>query len=485
MAGFLKRLLRRFFQPLTSSQYFTGIHLYNEGAYEDAANAFELIREGVYHASVLYNRLSEFYYHRSLRNAAILAFYQRDDVRTIRLCQQALEINPDDLVCRNYIAHAFHHIGQYGASIQQLNRLRDLSSERDDVLFNLAKICIKADRLQDAKEIINILIERKPDYADFHHIRGIAFGKEGNIERAVACFSRAVEINPRYENAALLLGLEQIRAFDYRAAQKTFKAGIKSCPDNTVLLFYYSLLSTILRRLDHNGPDPFTAGREALAGRDDLPKEVLDDIAYLDARALEEHQRMLELDISYGEHFTFLDPIYDKPCLSALVGVFESFVTVYPAYADYYNKLGSFYRKIGENEKAEGSFMHALELNPEYTDALDNLAGIYESDGRIQQALDFCNRILYKAPGNPDQLIKRGRLCLKLGHFEQAAEAIISASRSDNRFTYHLYALGQILKENKRTELASRCWRVARELLPEAARDLKGLRKLERSLHSL
>jgi len=485
MANVVSRFFKRFFQPLTSAQYFTGIRLYNTGKYEEAGGAFGLIREGIYRASVLYSRLSDFYFHRSLRNAALLAFYQRDYIRCIRFCQEALGVSPDDMVCRNYLAHAFHHVGQYGAAIQQLEKLRDLAPERDDILFNLAKINIKADRTGDAKRIIEMLIERNPLFPDFHHIRGIAYGKEGNTPRAIENFKRAVEINPRYANTILLLGLEQIRAFDYKAARKTFKDGVANCPENTELLFYYGLTSTILSRLAHLSINGSPSDGEPLAQQENLPQDILNDIAYLDMRAVEEHQRMLELDISYGEHFTFLDPIYDKPCLSALVGVFETFINVYPAYADYFNKLGSFYQKIDEVEKAEAAFKYALRLNPEYIDSLDNLATLYESEGRIGEALDLSNRILYKAPGNAEQLTKRGRLCLKLGHFEQAAEAIISASRRDNRYTYHLYALGQILKENDRPELARRCWRVANELLPDAARDLKGLRRLERSLKKI
>ncbi len=482
MPNIVTRFFRRFFQPLTSAQYFTGIRLYNTGQYEDAASAFGLIREGIYRASLLYGRLSNFYFHRSLRNAALLAFYQRDYIRCIRFCQEALEATPDDLVCLNYIAHAFHHVGQYGAAIRQLEKLRDLAPGRDDILFNLAKINIKADLTEEAKRIIETLIERNPLFPDFHHIRGIAYGKESNVDKAIASFKRAVELNPKYANAILLLGLEQIRAFDYKAAQHTFRDGVTNCPENTELLFYYGLTSTILTRLKKLGINGSPTDGEPLARKGNLPEDILDDIAYLDSRAVEEHQRMLELDISYGEHFTFIDPIYDKPCLSALVGVFETFISVYPAYADYFNKLGSFYQKISEVEKAQAAFKQALKLNPEYLDALDNLAAVYESEGRVSEALDLSNRILYKAPGNPEQLIKRGRLCLKLGHFDQAAEAIISASRSDNRYTYHLYALGQILKENDKPDLAGRCLRVANELLPDAARDLKGLRRLERSL---
>ena len=247
-------------------------------------------------------------------------------------------------------------------------------------------------------------------------------------------------------------------------------------------MFYYGLTSTVLGRMARvNAERTVVDGDNPLADQS-LPKDILDDIAYLDSKALDEHYKMLELDISYGEHFTFLDPIYDKPALRSLVDAFESLIAVYPAYADYYNKLGSFYKKIGETERAIDVLKTAIELNPEYVDALDNLAGVYESEGRFEEAFSLSERIIEKQPDNAEYLIKRGRLCVKLGYLDQAAEAFITASRLDSRYTYHLYVLGQILKENDNSDLAARCWRVASELLPEAARDLRGIRRLERSL---
>jgi len=478
----LRQFFRRFFHPITHSQYSTGIHLYNEGQYQEAANAFGLIREGIYRTSVLYNRLTNFYYYRALRNASLLAFYRNDFISCIRYCQQALEVTPDDLVCRNYLAHSFHRVGQYGAAIKQLEALRNLAPKREDVLFNLAKINIKAGRTEAAREIIDELIERNPDYADFHQVKGIAYGKEGNIDMAITNFKRAVEINPGYSNAILLLGLEQIRSFEYEEAKRTFKRGIDQCPDNIELLFYYGLTSTVLGRMARVNAERTVVDSDNPLADQSLPKDILDDIAYLDSKALDEHYKMLELDISYGEHFTFLDPIYDKPALRSLVDAFESLIAVYPAYADYYNKLGSFYKKIGETERAIDVLKTAIELNPEYVDALDNLAGVYESEGRFEEAFSLSERIIEKQPDNAEHLIKRGRLCVKLGYLDQAAEAFITASRLDSRYTYHLYVLGQILKENDNSDLAARCWRVASELLPEAARDLRGIRRLERSL---
>ena len=481
MLGSIKQFFGRLFHRLTKSQYSIGIKLYNDGRYEEAADALSLIREGIYRTSLLYNRLSNFYFYRALRNAALLAFYQGDYIRCIRHCQQALEVEPEEQVCRNYLAHAFHHVGQYGAAIRQLEALRSNSPDRDDIRYNLAKINIKAGRTATARKIIAELIEESPDFADFHHILGIAYGKEGNIDKAIESFRNAVGINHGFVNAVLLLGLEQIRSFNYHTACRTFKAGMTAKPNNSDLLFYYGLTCSIVTRLEAEGVKGNGAAKAQL-GSVALPGDLLDDIAYLDGRALEEHNRMLELDISYGEHFTFLDPIYDKPALEALVDVFESFINIYPTYADYYNKLGTFYKKIGNIEKAIMVLKTALEINPDYVGALVSLAGVYESEGHVEEAFDISQRVIELEPGRPELMVTHGRLCTKMGDFDTATNSMISAATVDNRFTYHLFVLGQILEENGHDSLAQRCRDVGRQLMPDAARDLRGFRRFERSL---
>ena len=482
MLGTIRQFFSRLFHRLTKSQYSLGIKLYNDGSYEEAADALSLIRDGIYRTSLLYTRLSNFYFYRALRNAALLAFYQGDYIRCIRHCQQALEVEPDEEVCRNYLAHAFHHVGQYGASIRQLETLRRSSPDRDDIRYNLAKINIKAGRTATARKIINELIEESPDFADFHHILGIAYGKEGNIEKAIESFTTAVSINQGFVNAVLLLGLEQIRSFNYHTACRTFKAGMTAKPNNSDLLFYYGLTCSIVTRLEAQGVEANGAAKEQL-GIVALPSDLLDDIAYLDGRALEEHNRMLELDISYGEHFTFLDPIYDKPALEALVEVFESFINIYPTYADYFNKLGTFYKKIGDIAKAEAVLNTALEINPNYIDALVSLGGVYESEGRVEEAYEISHKVTQLAPEQPELQVTHGRLSTKLRDFDTAADSMISAAEIDNRYTYHLFVLGQILEENGDDKLAKKCRDVGRRLMPDAARDLRGFRRFERSLN--
>ena len=481
MLGAVRYFFRRLFQPFASAQYFTGIRLYNSGEYESAANAFALIREGVYRTSILYGRLSNFYFYRALRNASILSFYHQDFVHCIRLCQQALDVVPEDRICRNYLAHSFHNVGQYGSAIMQLRTLHDLEPHRDDVLFNLAKINIKAGRVPEGRRILEELIDHNPYYPDFHYVLGIANGKEGELGEAIANLRHAVKLNPCYDMAILLLGLEQIRSHKYREAISTFRQGMSCRAESEGLQHYHDLTIRLSRHLEElDGAEGTGGGGASDTTRRQQRKpteKLLEEMSSLESKAVEEHSRMLELDISYGEHFTFLDPIYDRPLLRSLVEVFENLTNRFPAYADYYNKLGTFYMKIGDSEQAEAHLRRALKVNPGYVGALKNLSDVLESEGRFEEALEAIDLVLEQGDGdNHKELFIRGRLCVKLKRFEEAAEAMIAATEADPRYAYHLFLLGNILRENNLPEIARRSWEKSQEFLPSLAGNMRKLR---------
>jgi tetratricopeptide (TPR) repeat protein len=470
----LKNFFRRLFQPISSSQYFVGVRLFNSGKYEESAQALQLVRQGIYKTSVLYSRLSEFYYHRALRNAALVAFYNRDFIRCIRHCKRALEVMPTDPVCRNYLAHAYHHVGQYGAAIKQLSTLSEVADGRKDVHFNLAKILVKADRMDEAIDILSALIDENARYADFHLIRGIAYARMGDSETAIRNYRESLRHNQTFTKAILLLGLEQVRITDYRAAFDTFRHGILIAPEDTDLLFYYGMTGNIISRLGES------SGGDAVGGPDGQDEAIIQDISYLDHRVVEERHVLLDLDISYGEHFTFLDPIYDKPCLSNLVQVFESLTDTFPRYADYYYKLGTFYLKLGDVGSAERVFLRALDINPGYHDALNDLASVYESEGRLDEALGMVETVLSNRPEAAEQHLARGRILLKLGKLVDAAAAMRRAMELDERYNYHLYLLGHILRDEGMPEEAASCWRQVEQYIPVAEKDIRSVERRTR-----
>jgi len=71
-----------------------------------------------------------------------------------------------------------------------------------------------------------------------------------------------------------------------------------------------------------------------------------------------------------------------------------------PQKARPHNNLGHALKNAGRLDEAAHSFERAIELNPDYPDALNNLSTIYNSTGRKQDALDLLRRTLSLNPGH-------------------------------------------------------------------------------------
>ncbi|HLD50805.1 hypothetical protein A3K34_03315 [candidate division WWE3 bacterium RIFOXYC1_FULL_40_10] len=76
-----------------------------------------------------------------------------------------------------------------------------------------------------------------------------------------------------------------------------------------------------------------------------------------------------------------------------------------------YNNLGDAYLRAGDTQKAVASFQHAIEINPQYSDAIYNLGRLYVDLGQTEEARLLLNRSLEINPN----LVPATELLEKIG----------------------------------------------------------------------
>ena len=57
---------------------------------------------------------------------------------------------------------------------------------------------------------------------------------------------------------------------------------------------------------------------------------------------------------------------------------YEKAIEINPNYADAHNNLGTVFNELGENQKAKNCYEKAIEINPNYADAHNNLGNVYK-----------------------------------------------------------------------------------------------------------
>ncbi len=93
-------------------------------------------------------------------------------------------------------------------------------------------------------------------------------------------------------------------------------------------------------------------------------------------------------------------------------------------------------------EDAETLLLRAIQLDPEFADAMDHLGLVYRRLGRYEEAIELYTRSLSVNPENPVAYINMGIACRLLGRYEDARIAYINAMLLDPEDPEPYYGIG-------------------------------------------
>ncbi len=109
---------------------------------------------------------------------------------------------------------------------------------------------------------------------------------------------------------------------------------------------------------------------------------------------------------------------------------FEELLSINPNHTDALNDLGALRFQKGEKDKAITLFRKSIEAYPLNIEAMRNLADIYLVSGRIEESMSALKDILSVRPNDQESMEKIGYICNLLGKAEDAAFFYSQAQQS-------------------------------------------------------
>jgi len=110
-----------------------------------------------------------------------------------------------------------------------------------------------------------------------------------------------------------------------------------------------------------------------------------------------------------------------------------------------------------DNAGAEASYMKALEIKPDYAEALNGLNTLYLSTGQAAKANELAAKAASANPNDAKAQFQVGYVAFNSGKYDEAAEAFKKAETLDPNFAETYYFLGTIaLSQNKLEECVTR-----------------------------
>ena len=138
----------------------------------------------------------------------------------------------------------------------------------------------------------------------------------------------------------------------------------------------------------------------------------------------------------------------------------------------------------GDLDGAEQAYKQALELNPDYVDAMTNLGVVYYQKGRLDEAVAWYEKALKVNPDDPVAHYLLGAAYLQEGALDQAEQHFVRANELDPEMPEPYFGLGMVHKLRGEKEEAIQAFEMFLQkgpgqdprAVPEAQRQLQELR---------
>jgi tetratricopeptide (TPR) repeat protein len=149
---------------------------------------------------------------------------------TIRACEAALELSPDQPLSYEVRGRALLALGRYGHAERSFDQyLRKGGEEKSDIFRSRGLARMKLGKYPEAVEDYTRALELVPD-ADIYQHRGWALFFSDAWKLALRDFSRAIELNPTEGDAYTGRGLARVLLGDYHGAVADAEAALGRKP---------------------------------------------------------------------------------------------------------------------------------------------------------------------------------------------------------------------------------------------------------------
>lgn len=267
--------------------------------------------------------------------------------------ERALKTNPSDAEIRMKLARALEESGEYGKAADNYNIALQNSSQKEEILTSLEKICRQR-------------VEQNPSDGEAHCNLGTIYQKRGNIEGAIAEYAKAEKLSPSLITTKVNLAILYFEQKKYKEAIEASNKALLTDPKN------------IQARLQK------AKSFQAMSSWEN---------------AVNEYKEILKTDENNSDAIYGLAEIYtkNKPDKDAIETLKEDGIKLSP---DFYTEMAYKAHKLKELDKAIKYYNLAIKEGSSDKSVYINLSQIYSEQNNFQSAIQCIEQAKTKFPSD-------------------------------------------------------------------------------------
>ena len=340
------------------------------------------------------------------------------------------------------------------AAILQLQRVRpaDVATR-----FNLVRAYLQAGRTAEGLTMARALSAQNKDDVQLHFTLGALLGAEKQYSAGQLELERANALQPETFEILFSLGQAYLRGGDYTKAEVVLNRALKLNPESAATLASLAQVDSGLNRpvdaLDLLARAHKLAPEDTniilLLARLSMAQSYFEDATPLLESGLKIAPKRADLHAALGESYFMTDRV------EKAIEEFKVLVDLNPS-APSYAALGLSYRHLGRFDESRKSFQHGLKLDPRNASCLFNLGYIEKRQGNQAAAERLFQQALKSNPNFSEALLELANLRIADKKFEEAAILLRRYVKVSSDPASGYYKLAMVERSLHQTEAAQR-----------------------------
>lgn len=301
--------------------------------------------------------------------------------------------------------------------------------DRLSTLTNLSSVLIKLEKLEKANEIISKAMKLSSMDKVLHINQGHLFGKSKNWQMSLACYEKAIDIEPNYAEGYFSRGNAFLELGRLEDAIVSYEQAISISPSYLEAHINRGNAFLALKRPEQ----ALTSYDEAIKIKPNYAMgyhhrgAALQELGRLEA-AVESYDQSIAINPSYEDAYANLGNALlalNRP-EQALIS-YEKSISLRPDNAEAYSNRGNALLDLKRVEDALASYEKALEIKPDYAAGHYNHGNALQELNRLEEAVASYDRAISIHLAFEEAFANRGNALLALKRPEHALASYAQA----------------------------------------------------------